>query len=397
MTASFSSASLTMRGRTIPAWVLLTTGYLASRIVSTGILALAWALSLGPGAAIAHAHLGDGFAGFLESWDGLHYRQIADHGYPNQLPLDAAGNVQKNPWAFLPLYPVIVRSIMALSGLGFVGAAIAVSVIFGCAATIALHRLLLPRFGDSGAVWGALFFCFGPMSFLFETAYADGLFLFLLFCAVTAMMERRWLLMIPFAVAASFARPGAIALSLAAGIVCLTRLLRHDPEFRHREKVAAGVAIAAILVAGFAWPLIAGFVTTDPSAYFDTETAWWSDYLGHIDFVPFTPWFIFAGHYLGVGGVLLVITALAAFVVFMTRRSMQKFGGDLLAYISSYVAYLVAVFLPQQSLVRMLLPLSPLLGHPALSATATRRRVTMTTSIVLQAVAVLLFWVVWPP
>jgi len=394
---SFAGARLSVRGRAIPAWVLLAAGFVASRLVSTGILAGAWAFSLGAGAALSHANGGAGFLNFLQSWDGLHYRQIAEHGYPNQLPIDAAGNVQRNSWAFLPLYPYLVRGVMLVPGLGYPVAAILVSVLFGAAATVAMHRLLLPHFGAAGALWGALFFCFGPMSFLLQVAYADSVFLFFMFCSVILMMSRRWLLMIPFATAAAFAHPGAIALALAIGIVCLARLLRKDPTFSHREKVRAGVAIAAITVAGVAWPIIAGFVTTDPSAYFDSETAWWTDYIGHTNFIPFTPWFIFGWHYGGAAGVALIAAGLAAFIFWLTRRSTRAFGDDLIAYTGSYVAYLVAVFLPQQSLVRMLVPLTPLLGHPALSATPLRRRVTIAVSILLQPFAVLLFWVMWPP
>ena len=63
-----------------------------------------------------------------------------------------------------------------------------------------------------------------------------------------------------------------------------------------------------------------------------------------------------------------------------------------------YIAYLLAGFLPTQSLIRMLLPLSPLLGHPGLSAT---RRDGWTVVGVggapLQSFAIFWLWVVYPP
>jgi hypothetical protein len=383
--------------RSVPAWVLVLAGYAASRVLSTGILAAAFAISLGVGAPIAHANVGSGFLGFLQSWDGAHYRHIAEHGYPQRLPVDALGNVQRNSWAFLPLYPYLVRGLTLATGLDFSIASIIVSVLFGGAATVAIHRLLLPRFGATGALWGAIFFCFGPMSYLLQVAYADSVFLFLMFCSLICMMSRRWLLMSAFAVAASFAHPGAIALALAVGLVCLVRLIRRDPTFALREKLAAGFAIAVITVAGFAWPVIAGLVTRDPSAYFDSETAWWTGYIGQTNFIPFSPWFILSAHYWGVIGIIGLGIILGSFVFWMTRRSTKRYGEDLLAYTGSYAAYLVAVFLPQQSIVRMLLPLSPLLGHPGLWSSRRRRAITLAVSVFWQPIAVVFLWIVYPP
>jgi mannosyltransferase PIG-V len=390
-------ARLSVRGHFIPDWAVLLAGYATSRAISLGILAAAYALGAGAGATVSNAAGGSGLFAYLQSWDGLHYRQIAEHGYPARLPIDGSGNVERNPWAFLPLYPLIVRALTAISGLDFSIAGVSVAVLFGGLATFALYRLLLRRLVQRSALWGALFFCFGPMSFLFDVAYADGMFLFLMFCSVIAMMSRRWILMIPFAVAASFAHPGAIALAPAVGIVCAVRLLRRDSDFRAREMISAGVAITAITLAGLAWPVIAGLVTGDPSAYFDTETAWWASYIGHWNFVPFSPWFVFANHFLGVAGVVLVLVGLSSFAYWLTRRSTRPFGQDLLVYTGSYVAYLVAVFLPQQSLLRMLLPLSPLLGHPWLSGSRLRRLLTLGACILVQPAAVLVLWVTWPP
>ena len=81
----------------------------------------------------------------------------------------------------------------------------------------------------------------------------------------------------------------------------------------------------------------------------------------------------------------------------LTRRSTRRYGADLWTFSAAYIAYLVAVFLPTQSLIRQLLPLSPLLGHPGLSRTRRRRIISLTVSIVLQPVAILVLWVVYPP
>ncbi|MCU1513375.1 MAG: hypothetical protein JWO10_465 [Microbacteriaceae bacterium] len=373
---------------------LLLLGYGISRVLTTVLLALAYLLSSSQHWSVAHFDGGPGFLGFLHSWDGEYYRRVATDGYPTRLPHDESGAVQKNAWAFLPLYPFIVRAVM-VTGLDFSSAGMLVSIVFGGAAVFALHRVLR-RFGETTALWGALFFCFGPLSYILQVTYAESVFLFLMFAALAALIERRYMLVTLFGVAAAFAHPGAVALAAALVLQSAIRLWNREP-FPIRERVRAGIALAALSVAGFAWPIIAWIVTGRGDSYFESELAWWRDYLGNVHFLPFTPWFIFASHYWGVIGILVVLAVVGGFVWWLTRRSTRVLGVDLLGYTASYSAYLFAVFLPQQSLLRMLLPLSPLRGHPALSRTPTRRRVTLAVCVALQPVGILLFWVIWPP
>ncbi|MGA8978048.1 MAG: hypothetical protein WB473_02925, partial [Pedococcus sp.] len=53
-------------------------------------------------------------------WDGSWYRNVALEGYPNPLPVDqASGDVTQNAWAFYPLFPLLARMLMSVTGLGF--------------------------------------------------------------------------------------------------------------------------------------------------------------------------------------------------------------------------------------------------------------------------------------
>jgi hypothetical protein len=272
-----------------------------------------------------------------------------------------------------------------------------VATVSGLLATLALHRLLVQHFAPSQALWGALFFAFGPMSWMLQLAYAESTFLFFLFCAIAAMVSRRYLIMIPFALVASFTHPGALALAAALGLQGIFRLVRRQP-IRWHEWLTAGLAIVAITAAALFWPVLIAQLTGDPSGYFDTELGWWRQYLGRVIFVPWTPFFLLYGSLWGVWGLLLVAFVLAAVAFWLTRRSTRAIGVDLWTYTVMYIAYLTAVFLPTQSLIRMLLPLSPLLGHPALSRT--RRRawtVLLVGALPLQAFSVFWLWVVYPP
>jgi hypothetical protein len=115
-------------------------------------------------------------------------------------------------------------------------------------------------------------------------------------------------------------------------------------------------------------------------------------------FVPFTPFYLLYGMLWGWFGYALVTVVLAAVVFWLSRRSTRALGVDIWTYTVMYIAYLVAVFLPTQSLIRMLLPLSPLLGHPGLSATPRRRWIVLLAgALPLQAFSVFWLWVVYPP
>jgi Gpi18-like mannosyltransferase len=313
------------------------------------------------------------------------------------LPIDAVGDVRYNTWAFFPVFPGIVKAVMTVTGLGFTAAGIAVATVFGAGAMLALHRVLLVRFTGTQALWGALLFAVGPLSFLLQVAYAESTFLFFLFLALWFMQRKRYLAMIPFALVASFTHPGALALAAALAFQGLHRVWRRHPIPR-REWITGIAAITVVVAAALFWPVLVSTITGDPSGYFDTELAWWRSYLGRVIFVPFTPFFLFYGDLWGVWGILLVVVVLAAVVFWLTRRSTTRvYGANLWSYAAGYIAYLVAVFLPTQSLMRQLLPLSPLLGHPALSRTPRRRVVTLASAIVLQAVAIFALWVVYPP
>ncbi|WP_162235845.1 mannosyltransferase family protein [Frigoribacterium sp. Leaf44] len=158
--------------------------------------------------------------------------------------------------------------------------------------------------------------------------------------------------------------------------------------------VVAGLAMAA---AGLAWPVVAHVVTGQSDAYLETEMAWWVDYVGRPAFVPLTPWFLLAGRWLGIGGIVLVLAIIVSFTFWMTRRSTLRLGHEVVGFVAGFFAYLVAVFLPQQSLFRLLMPLSPMLGTPAISSRPWLRRTMLLGGAALQPVAVVFVFLFTAP
>ncbi len=388
----------------LPAWAAVLLVWTGGRLLSTLWLALAYPLM---GRALPENAIwgnGDGFGAFLTAWDGQYYEQISLHGYPTALPVDAAGNVAQNAWAFLPAFPFTIRMLTASTGVPFTIGAPIVALVAGLVAAFLLHRLVRDRAGHAAAMWAVFFFTCGPLSFLLQVGYAESMFLALSFGALLALERRRYGLLTLLGVVAAFTRPGALAIPLVLGVVALIRWVRARRSdgrvldtFPLREQVrvvAAGLAMGA---AGLAWPVIASHVTGMPNAYLETEMSWWVNFIGRVDFVPMTPWFLIASRWLGVGGVLIVLFLLVGYPVWLLRRSTLRLGQTTVLYSAAYALYVFAVSLPMASTPRLLMPLAPLFGSPELVARPWMRRTFVTAALAGQPVLVAVLWLLGPP
>ena len=259
-----------------PAALRIAVIYLVARAITTGFLAIAAALS-GPSSRFgADATLGSLSMG----WDGQWYWYVAVNGYPATLPLNDAGDVAQNQWAFMPLYPWIANAIGAPIGQYAVGA-ILVSLVAGYLACLVLYRLLRAHIDDVAATWAIVFFAAGPLAALFQLGYAESLFLLWLFLSLWCVSRRRfaWLyLLIPLM---GFTRPGVLAFALFLGLYGIWRWVvrRRDPLPMRQIVHIVALGLLAVIV-GFSWQVIAGAVTGDPSAYLTTELSWRRDWLG---------------------------------------------------------------------------------------------------------------------
>jgi hypothetical protein len=126
------------------------------------------------------------------------------------------------------------------------------------------------------------------------------------------------------------------------------------------------------VAAGFAWPAIAAAVTGDLNAYTDTELSWRSAYIGTTKLFPFTSWLQGANWWfstwLGLPtwlGIAALVLLIALFAVVLFIPPVKRLGVDLRIWLASYAIYLLAVFFPQSSTFRILLPMFPLLGAVA--------------------------------
>ncbi|MCT1478499.1 hypothetical protein [Microbacterium sp. p3-SID336] len=354
----------------LPLAVRIAVVYLLARVVTTGFLIAAAGLST------VFSRFGDdaGLIDFILGWDAQWYWQVAVHGYPTELPLTDAGEVAENAWAFMPVFAYAANALGFLLGSWGAGAFL-LAFVAGYLACLALHRLLRDRIGAGAALWSVVFFASGPLAALFQVGYAEALFLLLLFLALDATARRHyaWLyLLIPLM---GFTRPGVLAFALYLGLHGILRWRQRRGDPLAAREVVHIVALGALATAtGFAWQAIAGIVTGDPGAYLATELAWRRHWIvGGVDgFVPFEGWVQASQFWFSLWGlpawwgpVALILLVLAAAAALLLSPQVRALGADLRLWSASYLLYLLAVFFPQSSIFRLLVPLSPAWGAVA--------------------------------
>ncbi|MEP6479301.1 MAG: hypothetical protein ABJB03_07920 [Rhodoglobus sp.] len=393
-----------VRYRLTPWWVKVLVVFVASRVVTTGIL-LDFARRQG---ANAWTGANPNYFDFAKIWDGHWYYIVSVVGYPSQLPLTADGHVGESGWAFMPAYPAIVRLFTLATGVDFTYVAVIVSVAFAVGAALMFYRLMNLVMPGSAALFSVVLFCFAPLSPILQVSYAESMHAFLLTCALYLLVQRRYWMLLPVVAVMSLTRPSGLAFALALALHVGHRWwMRRADSFPTRERVASIIATAFSAFMGFAWVLVAWAVTGSFSAYTDTELAWRMPYIGYRDLVPFTPWFQATEFWSGIWGVpqtLLVIAlvvAILGFAAIMFTPWVRRIGVDLRFWVASYLVYLLAVFFPQSSTFRLLVPAFPILGAVAQPKSPVYRVVVVLLFIAGQVAWVYLAWWVdgydWTP
>ncbi|WP_309102320.1 hypothetical protein [Microbacterium sp.] len=354
-----------------PVVVRIAAVYIAARLITTALLLLAASQSTSLSRFGADAGLVD----FVLGWDAQWYWSVAEYGYPAELPLTASGEVAENAWAFMPVYAYLAKAVGFLFGSWGAGALV-VSLIGGYLAVLALHRLLRERIGASAAMWAVVFFASGPLGALFQVGYAEVLFLLLLLLGLDAVARRRFARLYLIVPVMAFTRPGILAFALYLGLYGIWRWVRRREDPLPRREIVHIVALGALATAaGFSWQVIAGIVTGDFGAYLATELSWRRNWIaeGADGFVPFEGWiqasqFWFAqwGMPPWWGVVALAMLVCAFGVTLWRSRHVKALGVDVRLWSASYALYLLAVFFPQSSTFRLLVPLSPLWGAVAI-------------------------------
>lgn len=371
-----------------------------------GVYGLARAFSALVFLHVAAYQVADGWTGDHPSYadytgrmfDATWYLHIAQDGYPRELPVGDDGLVQQNAWAFYPLFPLVMRFLMAVTGLGWTTLGPTLSLLLGAGAVLVIHRLVVR--GGAAAVARVpglplatvtLVSVF-PSSPVLQTAYTESLALLLIAGALYLVAVRRYLWAIPVVVLLGFTR--AVALPVAAVVLWHTlwrvwRRWRRGEALPGRDVASIVVLLAVSGVSGVLWQEIAARVTGRSDAYFATQAAWRS---GPVQY--FRPWVTNARILFGDQGPLVLTLVLVVVAALILSPVAFRLGAELQGWAAAYVGYLVLVTDPWTSTWRFLLLAFPLL---AVLVGWARRRWVFTTWLTLLVVASLYaqVWWVW--
>jgi hypothetical protein len=366
--------------------------FAASRVVTTAIFLVVASLQQVSDRTGAHP----GFVEFASIWDGQWYWFINAAGYPGEIPRTDEGHAQENAWAFMPAYPFLLR-LFTVVGIPFPVIAPIVSLLFAGAAALVFFRLMVRFLPPGSALFATALFCFAPLSTILQVSYAESMHLFLLFVALLLLVDRRYALLVPVVVVMSLTRPSGLAFALALLLHLVHRFVtRSRDPFPWRERLEVMIVGLVSAFAGITWLLIAWAITGDFSAYTDTEFAWRRGFGvdGHL--VPFTPWLQGAEFWFdhwwklpdpwsfGLGAAAL-IALVGGYAGFLLSPWAKRLGPDIRFWLIAYALYLLAVFFPQSSTFRLLVPLAPALGALAVPTSRIWRAALLVLGIAGQA------------
>lgn len=351
--------------------------YALSRVVAALIIAGAARWVQNP-AGVGDLH--PGYADMVVIWDGQWYRRIAEHGYPDGLPLNDLGQVDYNSWAFFPLFPGLVRAVMTL-GLPYAAAATVVNLSVGAGAAVLLWRLFAHEPpGQRGeataarsrlAVLAVATWCLLPPAAVLQVAYTEALAALLLAAVLLLLVRRQYGWAIPVVLLLGLTRAVAAPLLVVIAWHAATRWRGDRPATRGEWWRLGGLA-AATAVSAVLWPVFVGVATAVPTAFLQTQAVWGQNPAEG----PFVPWLSWAWDRAGVVGVLLLVGAVAALVSVVVGRHGAWLAAELRVWAVVYPLYLFAVVRPITSMWRFLLldlPLAAVVASAAVRATSLGR------------------------
>ncbi len=204
-------------------------------------------------------------------WDASHYIALARHGYSLENPSHDGG------LGFLPLYSLLMRGLVRISGAGRTDAAFAVAGIVVAnicfIIAVALFAKLSGRIlSGHTAVYPVMLLCLMPYSFFLNAAYSESLFLVIALAALLLALDGKWL---PAGAVAAFA-----SLTRLAGLALAPALLwgAWKDGVRGWRLVATGL----LPFAGFlSYCLYTAVWHDDALAYFHAQQNWggWDEHV----------------------------------------------------------------------------------------------------------------------
>lgn len=354
--------------------------YLLSRLVDAAFFlhAARFQVALSTSTEVTHLEqpvpASPGYFEVLTNWDGQWYWSIAEHGYPADDEL-GRGRLGTSSYAFYPLFPMVARLGMRLTGLGFPVVASLLATAFGLVAVVLLHGFVRRLTTPARAALVTAVVCFQPAGPVLQAAYSESLALLLLVGCLICLHDGRYGRLAALVPVLALTRGLALPLAMVVLVVVARRVRAGTgPSLR-----AALPALVVACAAPFLWPATAGVLGRRWDAYLLATRDW---YRAGSD-----GWLSPAGGHglraLAAGLSLLLVAVLLA------QPRWRDWGVTLRTWTVVYATYILASTLPAVHVLRYLLALVPLvpsgLGREW-EADGTRGRAVRATTLVLVCV-----------
>lgn len=375
--------------------------YVVSRLV---VLAAMWVAATWFQNPAGVGHLDPTVGDLIGLWDSQWYERIATQGYPVPLPADpTTGKLTYSAWAFYPLFPFLVKGLMAV-GVPFTVGAVGLNLVLGAVGAVLIWKLFThalhadPRPGrDRLALVAACLWCFYPATGVMLKAYTEPLAIALVALSLLQLMNRRYAAVAALAVPLAFTRGVAAAMGCAVLIHLAVRIREERRAGVTPLRGQRGSAATMVLVtglSGIAWPVLVGVVSGIPTAFLDVQEAWGQKPAAG----PFVLWLQWAWEGHGLAGLLVLLALGATYVALVLGRHGRWLPVEVRAWAVAYPLYLFAVVRPITSMWRFLLldfPLAALIASVAMR-TSTGERVVRhwrwRVAVVLVPVVLGLVW-----
>ena len=292
-------------------------------------------------------------------WDAFWYRQIVEDGYPAILPRDPlTGDLWQNPWAFYPMFPMLTRWIMQLTGGGFALVGSTLSLLVGAGASLIIAAFIRTKVGPVVALCAIAIWATCVTSPTLQVAYTESMGVGVIAAALFALDRRRWVLAGCIAVVSGLTRAVTLPLGLVALICVIVRWRgRHQEPISRGEYAGMLWSLVGCGLSGLIWPAIVWLGTGELNGYTETMTAW----RAYDDIQPFLPWWFWISRNIdapALAALALIAIWLCAFAIGLGPWA-RGMGVTMRSWCFAYPLYLWAVMDPTSSIYRYAILMFP--------------------------------------
>jgi hypothetical protein len=333
-----------------------------------------------------------GYLALITNWDGQWYERIATDGYHLPSPGDPEAWAALWSFAFLPGFPTVVGTMMAVTGLSFAMSATVVNLIAGGAAMVVMFALVERTAGRFAAGVAVLFSCCFITAPLFQAAYSESISLLLVCTVLLLLAKRRYGWAVVAVVLLSLTRLVTPPLAVVVLVHAVLRYRGRAQDPIRRGEMAAIAFLGVVSAASVSlWSTITSVITNGAelsganrgnvsSAVVAGRFGWFTNAFEHIGWI-------------GVVGLALLVVL---FVVVALSRLTRTWGVEVRTWFAIYPIFLLFVAGVHTGMFRYLMLAFPLglllVGSPA-PGTIPRKRAALVVAVAVISLGLQAVWV----